>query len=94
VPIGLGTGPVCGVCGRDARWLRRLTLRAPGGKPLCNRIWRCDTHATAAPYGSRGCPHTSGVCQACERADPLGQLDPDTAHHIDGPCPTTTKGSV
>jgi len=93
VPVGLG-GIVCDVCGQPARWIRRLSLRRPGGAKITNRIWRCETHATAAPYGTRGCPHTTGPCHICERADPLGQLDPDTPRHVDGPCPhTTRKGS-
>ncbi len=86
VPVALGHGPVCQACGQPARWLRRLILRRPGGKPVTNRIWRCDAHATAAPFGTRGCPHQPGRCLPCAHADPLADLDPNVMHHQDGAC--------
>jgi hypothetical protein len=89
IPVGLGHGPVCQVCGEIARWMRRTSLATVDRVPVTVRLWRCDTHARAATAGRPPCHHHAGPCQVCPGladADPLAFLDPYRSHRT-GACP-------
>jgi hypothetical protein len=84
IPVGLGAGPVCQVCGEVARWVRRLPVTTDSRVPIVTRLWRCDDHAQAATAGRPPCTaHRAGPCLVCRdlaAPDRLWMADPSRVH--------------
>jgi hypothetical protein len=84
IPIGLGAGPRCEVCGEPARWCRRTTVRNLDGVAIVARLWRCDPHVPAATAGRPPCrAHHTGPCITCRdlaAGDRLWTAEPSAIH--------------
>jgi len=89
IPVGLGAGPLCEVCGDPARWARRLTVTTVDRVPVVSRVWRCDAHAPAATAGRPPCRHRPGPCLVCRdlaAPDRIWSTQPSRIHTTGG-CP-------
>jgi hypothetical protein len=86
LPLPMSAGVDCEVgCGLPARWARRARHRNVESLPVVARLYRCDEHVPAAPFGSRGCPHRPGPCRTCQhlnQLEPLSRLDPYKRHQL------------